>query len=252
MKPDLIIVWPYHVDFPLFRWMLPQISLLFERVILVFSRGNPHYDFRKFIIDNLRAYNVLLSNRPEIKSDWRDDAINYAFGDSVSDRILFIEQDFLVKNPKSFFEKIIRLSDKHNFIGYKEGERIHPAFCLVKKWLVDQTEKNFSAMPPTYDHFGLFFKQVLDRAKFVDIRDLGFKEREDFYHMAALTQNYHCYLNNQPFYKPDEFLTYNHYVQKVNVPKNEYFMAESQKIEGSFGKRENETIKNFFPKKGVE
>jgi len=252
MKPDLIVIWPWHVDFPLFRWMLPKISSSFERMIIVFSKGLPSYDFRKFIIDNLRGFNFLISTRPEKEKDWRNDALLYGLEDSVSDSVLFIEQDFLVKEPKYFFEKVIKFSDQFHFIGYKEGDRIHPAFCLIKKFLIDNTSKNFSVIPSKYDHFGLFFNEVLEQARFTDITRLELENGKDFYHMAGLTQNYHCYNQAQPFYKPDEFLTYNHYVQQVDVPKNEYFMAESKKIEGSFGKRENEKIKSFFPKKGDE
>lgn len=246
-KPDVICSWPHHADYPLFRQMILENRKYFDHVYVVFTQSTmPDPHFNRFLLKNV-PYMEFISP-PDSVGDWRNTAINYVLDHySKAKNVLFLEQDFLIRD-KRFWEVLFR-DFEHNFIYYQEGERIHPACALVTREVIDRTSRDFTARPPLYDHFGLFFREVNAMANGINIEDLGLHSNEDYYHMAGFTQNYYCIQNNQPLYKPEEFLAYNHYVQKVNVLQHPVYVETSQLIERLYGSGDKDGfIRSFFPK----
>lgn len=244
IRPDLFVVWPSHIDYPLFRYNLELYREFFREIIIAFTPGLKDRNLEQFVRNSLK--NVNFVNSHYLMPDWRQNAMLALLDASNSTHFLSMEQDFMIK-PEALKEILSRCRNC-DFVGYKEGDRIHPAFSLIKRDVLYLTSKDFSAYPDKgLDHFGLFFKELQDLMKFKNITDFGLEFGRDFYHLAGLTQNYHCFREGQPFYKPDEFLTYNHLVQKLPIAQSQEFMSYSEAIEKAFGKAENETIKRFFP-----
>src|SRR5882672_4536291 len=156
IKPILLNVWPTHIDYPLFRFNLKNYEKYFASIWFVMSNHHMGVDYTNFIRSQFPdAHFVDYSGT---FPDWRNGAINEALDQIKTDEpILFIEQDFLIKD-KTFFEKVFK--DDENFIYFTEGHRIHPAFALVKRELIEKTTKNFSANPPEGDHFYKFFGEL--------------------------------------------------------------------------------------------
>lgn len=246
IKPNLFITQPTHIDFPLFRYYLEQYKEwdFFSRIVIVFTPGLKERNLKPFIKSAIKDVDFIDSHY--MFPDWRQNAMLSLLDASNSSHFLNMEQDFMIR-PEDL-KTVLEHTRNYDFIGFKEGERIHPAFSLIKRGNLYLTSKDFSAYPDKgLDHFGLFFKEMENLTKFKDIRDFGLVYRKDYYHLNGLTQNYHCFREGQPFYQPNEFLQYNHLVQKLPIPQSQEFMNYCEGIEKAFGKGNDETIKSFFP-----
>lgn len=242
IKPDVIISWPKHMDYPLFRYKLEQWRGYFNNVFIAFTQDTNPVDVSQFVVNNVK--DVTFVKSPVKYEDWRQNAVRDVIDNFVDNEyVLFFEQDFLI-NGFSFFDRVFDLH--RDYIGYIEGERMHPAFAVVRTEVIHETSKEFSAQPPKYDHFGKFFAEVTNKHEYMDLKDFDFVEREDFYHMAGLTQNYHVFDEGQPFYKPDEFLTYNALSLQLPIEIEPVFKAKMQKIKDKYGEGNCEFLKQFY------
>lgn len=247
--PTLVLTLPAHVDFPLFRYRLEQWQHYFQDVFIAFANTNQPEVYVDWFKEHYPKVVTFVPVHLE-GTDWRDNAVSsildVAQWNKQTTHYLFIEPDILIKDD-SFWGTVLK--HDQNFIYYMEGDRIHPAFALVKKELVQKTSQDFAAYPDVgLDHFGKFFTEVSAMTSGVDLRVLGLKEREDYYHMAGNTQNFSCYKNNEPFYKPDEFLAYNYLCNNLDIPMPEGFRKLAKNIEVEKGRGDTEgVIKNFFP-----
>lgn len=251
IKPDVIVSWPHHMDYPLFRYNMQRFKKYFGNIYVTFTQNtmpDPHYN--RFLIKNVPEIQFITPL--DAPGDWRDVSVNFILKNySKASHVLFLEQDFLIRDRR-FFE-VVFTEFQYNFMYYQEGERIHPAFALVPREVIDKTSKDFSARPPLYDHFGLFFREVGELANGVNIENIGLHDFEDYHHMAGFTQNYNCIKEGQPLYRPEEFLSYNHYVQKVPVVQDPSFLELCQYIEKEYGSGDTKGyIKNFFSEEVIK
>lgn len=239
MKPNCLVVWPTHLDYPVFRHNLNRFQKYFSSVWIAFSRNDREINLSNFVRASLPFCHF--AEDPRNKYDWRDSAVNEALRQITTDEpICFIEQDFLIKD-ETFFEKVFE--NEHDFIYYQEGSRIHPAFAVVKRELVEKTSKDFSVYPPG-DHFYKFFSEL---PKGENITDLGVVNKVDFYHMAGLSHNYTNFEYGDPFYHPANFIYYNY--KNLQFPnQHPLFKALQQRIENVYGHSEHHVfLDNFFP-----
>lgn len=240
MKPAVLLCWPKHNCYPVCEWNLERFKDYFDGIYIAFSE---HHVKDRNLSNHIRA-RLPFATFTEVertRQDWRDDAVNQLL-ELTKDKeyILFLEQDFLVKD-KTFFDKIF--STNADFIYYKEGERIHPAFAVVKRDLIDKTSKFFGVYPPG-DHFYKFFTELPEG---MDIDRLGVKREKDYYHMAGLSQNYMSFEHEDPFYRPINFLTFN-YLSLQFPNQHPLFYQLQQAIENKFGHPKNHMfMRNFFP-----
>lgn len=241
IKPDVILTWGRHVDFPLFRYNLKRFRPYFNKVLIGVTDHGKAEDYTSFFMGNMDAD---FRSIPMGQGDWRNNAINVMLEKSEADHVLFLEQDFLVRDER-FFEVLLNVNE-YDFIYYDEQDRIHPACALLPRFIVEKTSKDFSARPPAYDHFGLFFQEALRITNSADLETIGLHKGEDFYHLAGLTQNYHA----TPYFKPNEFLTYNFFAQRLPVPYNDFkLIMEKITKDTSFEPSEaNEVVLSMFPK----
>jgi hypothetical protein len=230
ITPDLLVVWPDHLDFPWFRRSLIRFRPFFNKIYICLADGHILPSCGAFLRKNIDADFL----RPRLSGpDWRDNCVKELLEASAASHVLFMEQDFLIRDAGLIINV---LSCKHDFVFHAEGERIHPAFALVKKDLIRKTQQNFSAMPPKYDHFGLFFDEVLKNCiNFSSLNGLGLRSGENFYHLAGTTQNYYNFLHGEQFYKGGEFLAYNALNMNVDIVQDSEFLKLSAAIANKFG-----------------
>lgn len=239
IKPALLLVWPKHIDYPVCRWNLERFKDYFDSIWIAFSEHHREDDLSNFVRSSLPFCNFVDVTRK--RDDWRDDAVNSLL-DAAGDReyFCFYEQDFLI-HDSTFFDKV--LSEPRDFIYFKEEDRIHPAFAVVKKELVDKTSKNFAVFPPG-DHFYKFFNELPEG---VNIDTLGVTKREDYYHMNGLSHNYINFKYGDPFYHPANFLYYNWKSLQFSNQHPLFFQMQEQ-IERFFGHPKSHIfLDRFFP-----
>ncbi|PWU04804.1 MAG: hypothetical protein C5B43_04160 [Verrucomicrobia bacterium] len=240
IKPSCLLVWPLHLDFPVCRWNLERFQDYFNGIYIGFSQHHiENQDLSNFIRSKLPFAHFVEIIRT--RDDWRDDAVNCLLDVMPKDGyVCFLEQDFLIKD-KTFFEKVFR--KEHPFMFYQEDQRIHPAFSVVRRDLVDKTSRNFAVCPPG-DHFYQFFNELPFG---INIEDLDVHKREDYYHMAGLSQNYMNYTYEEPFFHPNNFLYYNY--KSLQFPnQHPLFNSLQQGIERKYGHPEHHAfLNNFFP-----
>lgn len=215
-KPDLITVWPKSVDYPLFRYNLARYREYFDQVLIAISDNGLTEDYTNFLTNNIKDAHFKFIPRAAGDQDWRNVAVNTMLEKSQADRVLFIEQDFLIRDER-FFEVLLNVNE-YDALYYDEDGRMHPALALVPRHIIDRTSKDFSARPPAYDHFGLFFKEMIQLCNATDLETVGLHDKEDYLHLSGLTQNYFA----KPFHKPNQFLSYNRLCLDLPVVFNEF------------------------------
>lgn len=243
MKPILLTVWPQHLDYPLFRYNLKRFGKYFASVWIGITNHHIGVNYTNFI----RA-EVPEAHFVEVKhegADWRNDAINEVLERiTTPEPICFIEQDFLIADDK-FFEKLF--SEHHDFLFFKEDRRVHPAFAVVGRELIEQTSKDFSAYPDTYgDHFAKFFSE-LPQGK--SLGTFSLRSTYDFYHLNGLSQNYMNVKNDQPLYNPTDFLYYNFMcLRNARLYDHPQFYQIEVGIDRKYGHpKTHEFLDKFFP-----
>lgn len=242
IKPILLTVWPIHIDYPLFRYNLNRFKDYFSGIWIALSNHYQEVDYSNFIRASIPFAHFVEVKHTEL--DWRNDAINETLNKiKTNEPICFIEQDFFIKD-EFFFEQIFK--DEYNFIYFMEGKRVHPAFALVKRKILEMTSKDFSADPPKGDHFWKFFKELPTSGIYLE--QLGVKNKVDYYHLNGLTQNYMNFKNNTPLYQPNDFLAYNYLCRYLPIENHPQFFQMERMIIEKYGKGDTEGfIKNFFP-----
>lgn len=197
---DVIVSWPQHIDYPLWRRFLNFNRKRFNKVIIVFTQMNMGKDYRDYIKQQLS--NVTFIDNDEVSGDWRNIAVNKGLKYSTSEWVWFTEQDFY---PRTVFFKQMEEKMKDNqVVGVLQETRLHPCSLLIKREILDKTSKDFSASPPEYDHFGKIQQDLLKLGAKVTTID-----PEYWYHMNGLSQNiYLLQTGKEPNYQPQEFKTY--------------------------------------------
>src|ERR1035437_1020853 len=238
MKPNLLVTWPISCDYPLFRYNLKRFRKYFQDIYIGFTNHHLDEDYSEFIRKDLDAHFLDI----KIRGEWRDDAVNQLLDIMTPcTHVLFMEQDFLIKD-ESFFERLF--AQDHDFLYYNEGKnRLHPAFALVKRDIIEKTHRNFSAVHPK-DHFGWFFDEVQLQVPGKDIEQ-WVKWKEDFYHLAGLTQNYKCIKYGDGLFRPESFLYFNYRSSLLpNVGPFNEVMQEINKLERP---ETHDFLYKFFP-----
>ena len=222
---DVIICWPRDIYYPLFVLQMNRDRDLFEKVIIVMTAGESNRDFT----GNIAIKDATVLQIGSASGDWRDIATKAALSQSKSDYVLFLEQDFFYK--KGLIEKIMK-SDA-DMVGFRDGNRFHPACLLIKKSALSDITLDFSANPPKHDHFGGLTKQ-LDGKTF---EELGI---DGWYHLSGLTHNFRL---PEAFHKRDEFCTYCELCKELPQPED---WKRFSKMANRFSYVYNEEVASYF------
>lgn len=246
MTHDLIVVWPNFLDYPLFRIFLLNYGPLFNNILIMVTEQNlSSYDYtnglREWMVDEIlktRDTNIVVEGpliTPE-NEDWRDWAVNTALQHSGSDYLWFMEQDFFA-DWSALFGKIANAIDEGvDAVGFYEEstERLHPAFMVISKEVLEQTCMDFSPHPKR-DHFGHISADLEEmEAEIITLEELGLKGWRYWYHMQSLTYSYQqVIMGGQPTFNVADFLVYNHRARTANVKQFDAFLELSHKAEQS-------------------
>lgn len=232
LTPDLLVVCSSSIDFPLWRQLVRNQRHRFAQVILATYHTGAQPDLVSFFQHTLDGDGLVIDiGRTPAQRDWRDVAVNHGLQaiSPANPWILFMEQDFLVPDPEKFFGRVFNPPDGVDVIGFVEGgepwnprHRLHPAFTLVRRDLVELTSKDFAAHPDDLgvDHFGVFSAELHQLgARLATLQELGLKEDQDWTHLAGCTQNYTLMTDPAgPNYQPQAFQEYLRATLRATVP----------------------------------
>lgn len=240
VKPDVICTNPYSIEVPYWRYVMERSRHRFGEIFSVHYQDYRKYNFFSFMKTNMPWAKVIDGGVVPSGRDWRDYCVNMALDESKSDWVLFIEQDFIAED--SFYEDIFEKAEDFDVVGFTElekstslqgdtgywqhGVRLHPAFILVKRKLVDKTSKDFSAYPKKdRDHFGVFTDELLKvlSIKFLDITDMP-----NWKHYAGVYWNYMLIqAGEKVYFKPDSFKEYVRLAMESPVVQDSRFLEWS-------------------------
>lgn len=249
MKPDLLVCWIKHCDYPLFRKYLREHRDFFGKIIIYWSEHFRDMYYNKFIQNDLNGLgDITFIQNVEYQygvEDWRNVATTLMLKESTSEWVCSVEQDFFVRDWQKLFSAIQEASKSYNFLGYKgfdtqqsyqeylKGDYVHPAFWFIKRELLEKTTKDFSAKPDQgSDHFGLITRDAVQmKTPIWWTQDNGFPE-DDAFHQGGINMNY---LESQKegfvFHRPELFYIYNWWSIKANITQDPQFMELMQKVD---------------------
>jgi hypothetical protein len=206
MKPDLIICWLKHTDYPIFRATLRKHRDFFGKVIIYWSEHNrfPYYDH--FIHESLKDLDVTFLDPTftdwSIGEDWRNHATTEMLKYSTSDWVCSIEQDWFSKDWNRLLEATRGAMERCDLFGWYNPTNfpyIHPAYWFIRRETLEKTSKDFAPHPDINgcDHFAMITHEALKSgAKMLTLQDLGFQtdiispEATDCFHLGGVNQNY--------------------------------------------------------------
>lgn len=246
VKPDLILTNPYGIEHPFWRAQMYQYQNLFNKIIVAFYQDNRKYDYREFIKSALPSHVIFLDAGVINKGDWRNVCVNMALPFAYSPWTLFLEQDFVPND--GFYEELfgrvendwdvaafadtVRTTSLQGGTGrWQHGVRIHPAFTLVRRELIEKTKKDFGAHPEPEvdrDHFGVFADDLYAlKPRFFDLDE---QMPGKWKHYASYYYNYMCVqAGTPPPYKPQEFREIVNLNLKAPVVQDPTFVEWSKK-----------------------
>lgn len=199
MNTDIIVCHPKDLLYPEWMHRMNADRNLFSKIIVVMTQSSTNRNYTDYLKKNLKNA-TYVEHYKDDGHDWRDSAINEALYESTGSTILFLEQDFIV--DEGFFEDLLDKAKDYNTVGFRDGERFHPACLLVNRSILDRTRKDFSVDPDKGDHFS---KLTTDLEKFNNWCSLENMNLPKWNHISGLSQNFRLESN---FHKAKEFYHY--------------------------------------------
>lgn len=225
---DVIVTWPIHCDYPLWRQYIRDNRSRFNEVIIVFTQTNRKEDYREFIREAMFEDHVVCIDPPAVRpeEDWRNNAVHAGLlHSSNSEWILFTEQDFYTHD--SFWDDVQRF-ESWDAICIKQGERIHPCFLLMRRTALNRTRKQFGIVKDKLDHFGLIQEDIHTGENHITCVSMNILNLTDvaFIHMNGLSHNMTLLMDGQtPNFEIERFRVYLKKCLEVQVPIHPDFIA---------------------------
>ena len=214
IRPDVIVTWPRHCDYPLWRLRLKEHRRHVGRVVVAFTYHHVDVDYRDFVAELLGPHVTCVDVTVTDGRDWRDAAVNAALDRSGAEWVWFTEQDLDVRQPGRFWWTMSQWADAYDAFAHEEaGGRWHPSCIIVRRGLVEETGRHFGPDPVDHFHsFGTDLDGLTNVAELSAVFSFGeFTDPSaDVTHMAGLTQNHRLIHDARPdeVYKPSEMSAY--------------------------------------------
>lgn len=218
LKPDLIVSWPRHMDYPLWRQCIHEERGRFAKVIAVLTNMNVDKDYSNFIEQAMAGDGVTFITVPPAgsKEDWRNVAVRRALKESNAPWVWFTEQDFIWNT--GFWECVGEASEKYSYMAAMVGDRVHPCCIFLRRDILNKTNKDFSVIRDVSDHFSRIQNDLTKEPRFEVPQELWF-------HFGGLSQNMLLLMQgSRELYLPHDFTAYVRACQRVTVPMHEDFM----------------------------
>lgn len=197
MNIDVISQYCVYNDYPIFRYNTQKHRDNFRKVILYPSRHHGVIDLEGFSKKNFPQVTwvepVPIDYGVE---DWRQAETIPCLKQSDADWILFMEQDFFVKDWDKLYTMLAFNMKFYDAIGWWNETAfpyLHPCFFLIKRELFEKTQKDFSAHPeiPGCDHFAMLTRDIEKAGgKIRTFQQMGYKNWETAFHLGGLTYPY--------------------------------------------------------------
>lgn len=216
---------PTGFDYPIFRDNIYKLRQEVDEILICFTKhGN--VDLSGWIRTNMPAARFFDEPQGDTSQDWRSRATNLMIDKANGDWILSLEQDFLITDYSHFFHTVKKAMQDHDVVMFREDQRYHPAFLLVKTDILKKTKRDFSVMGQGRDHFHQITKELKGlNAKAISLQEIGLMPDTDWVHLQGLTDNYYA---PKPYFKLPEFHAYNDRCKKVK-PMSDYWMEEMER-----------------------
>ena len=248
MNIDVISQYCVYNDYPIFRYNTQKHRDNFRKVILYPSRHHGVIDLEGFSKKNFPQVTwvepVPIDYGVE---DWRQAETIPCLKQSDADWILFMEQDFFVKDWDKLYTMLAFNMKFYDAIGWWNETAfpyLHPCFFLIKRELFEKTQKDFSAHPeiPGCDHFAMLTRDIEKaHGKLRTLQQMGYKNWETAFHLGSLTYTYQEWKNDGTDRfgqaNPEAFFVYNHYSRQVPVFHDPEYLRISKEIEIEMIKR---------------
>lgn len=252
MKIDIISQICVFNDYPIYRHNLAKYRDKFNKIILYPSRHHGVIDMeehmRKTFPETWITGHTIDWTTPGI--DWRQAETEPCLELSDAEWILFLEQDFFCDDWDKLFKDVEREIDNGaEMIGWYDNNSlfyIHPCFLLIKRELLDKTQKDFRAHPEIQgsDHFAMITRDAEKLgAKIVKLQDIGYKEWDNCFHLGGLTYPYQNWKGDGTDHfgvkNPEAFMVYNYFSRLAPVEQDKKYLDLSLEIE--------KRLKELFP-----
>lgn len=250
-KIDLISQVCIYNDYPIYRQLLAKYRDKFNKIILYPSRHHGVIDCEEFLKKTFPETwvtgHTIDWTTPGI--DWRQVETEPCVELSDAEWILFMEQDFFVDDWDKFWKDIeiaMKYSDMIGWWNPSVFPYIHPCFLLIKRELLDKTQKDFRAHPEIdgCDHFAMLTRDTEKlSANITKLQDLGWKDWENAFHMGGLTYPYQNWKGDGTDHfgvaSPEAFMIYNYLSRQAPVEQFPPYIELSLEIE--------KELKDLFP-----
>lgn len=259
MKPDVVVQWCVHCDYPLFRHFIQKYRDKFGKVILYPSRQHGTVDLEEFAKENFDITWVEPVEIDYAKEDWRQAETVPCLKHVTSDWVLFMEQDFFCSDWPALFNKIETLVENGvDMMGLWNPTHypyVHPSFLLMKVELLEETKKDFRAHPEINgcDHFAMITRD----AEGLGANIYKFEEDwENYMHLGGLTYPFQNWKGDGTDHfgvkSPEAYYVYLNYASGLKVPQSADYLAQSAEMENTLSSmfpninlKENKWIKFF-------
>lgn len=255
MNIDIVSQICVYNDNPIFRQLIQRHRNKFNKVILYASRHHGVIDLEEFwrrVFPETWVSTEIDWTKPGV--DWRQEETIPLIEKSDSEWILFMEADFFVDDWDKLWRDVEKAMQDADMIGWYDNNvpfYIHPCFLLIKRELLEKTQKDFRAHPEIEgsDHFAQITKDVEKMGKtIIKLQDLGWKAWENAFHLGGLTYPYQNWKGDGTDHfgvkSPEAFAVYNYWSRKAPVEQHPIYEVLSMDI----GKR----LKELFPDLDLE
>lgn len=248
MNIDIISQICVYCDYPLWRKMVRDYRDEFNKVILYPSKQHGVCDLEDFWLKEFPETWVAREPIDYGITDWRQGETEPLIAVSDAEWLWFMEADFFVTNWKKLFRDFKdAMADGSELIGCWSPSQfpyMHPCCLLIKRELLDKTNKDFRAHPEIHgsDHFAMITRDA-ERlgAKITTLEDLGYKEWEDYYHLGGLTYAFQDWKGNGKDHfgmkSPEAYYVYLEHANKADVVQSPKYLKQAAEIQEVLRKR---------------
>lgn len=228
MNIDVISQICVYNDYPIYRHLIGKYRDNFKKIILYPSRHHGVIDMEEFLKRTLPETwvtgHTIDWTTPEI--DWRQAETEPCLELSDAEWVLFLEQDFFVDDWNKLWRDVEFAMQDADLIGWwneTEFPYIHPCFLLIKRELLEKTNKDFRAHPeiPGADHFAQITRDVEKLGgTIIKLQDLGWTDPENAFHLGGLTYPYQDFKGDETIIGvkyPEAFATYNYAISHMDL-----------------------------------
>lgn len=194
IKPDLIVLWPRAIDFPVFRVFISDNRHLFNKIIAVITVQCEQRNLTSFLKITHPDWTIIDTYEGKDRC-WYDSAFQAGLKQSTSDYVLFTEQDFVI-NDNTVLSAMFNTS--YDLLYYKEYSC---GLYLAKRECIEKTSKNFSIVEGYQDLFYFFDYEIRNTTTNVNCINHIIPINK-YYHISGLSTIY--YLMEKIYNHPEE------------------------------------------------